>query len=396
MPRDPLDWLDDELLLLEAEHLRRRLATRNGPQRPATICLNGRPMVNFGSNDYLGFADESLVEAVEKSIRKDGWGSGASPLLTGRAATHAELERSLATFEGTEAALLFPSGFAANAGTIPALVGKQDVIFSDAKNHASIIDGCRLSRARVEVYPHRNVDYLKTVIQDAHAFRRRLIVTDGLFSMDGDLAPLVELAELAEQFDAMLMVDEAHATGVFGANGRGVCEHLGTEDGVHVRVGTLSKALGSTGGFVVGQQRLVDWLANRARSYFFSTAPPEATAAAAIEALRLVQREPHRRAQLLERAASLRQELNGQGWSTADSASQIIPAIVGDSARTMDMASVLREQGLLVPGIRPPSVPVGESLLRISLSYGHTEEMIDPLLQAMAQLKDGNFTPSVI
>lgn len=386
MSHDPFAWLDDELLALEEKHLRRRLTTRDGPQRPATICLDGRPMVNFGSNDYLGFAAESLVETVENAIRQNGWGSGASPLATGRATAHAELERTLADFEETEAALLFPSGFAANTGTIPALVGKQDVIFSDAKNHASIIDGCRLAGARIEVYPHRDIDRLKKLIQNSRSFRRRLIVTDGLFSMDGDLAPLAELAELAEQFDAILMVDEAHATGVFGAKGRGVCEHLGAEDGVHVRVGTLSKALGSIGGFVVGQQRLIEWLANRARSYVFSTAPPEATAAAGIEALRLVQCEPHRRVALLDRAASLRGQLKQQGWSTADSASQIIPVIIGDPARTMDMASALRECGLLVPGIRPPSVPTGESLLRISLSYAHTEEMIDRLLQAMAQL----------
>ena len=387
MSHDPFAWLDDELVSLEANHLRRRLSTREGRQRPATIRLDGRPMVNFASNDYLGLAAESLVEAVEKALHQVGWGSGASPLITGRGAVHAELERTLADFEGAEAALLFPTGFAANTGTIPALLDKRDVVYSDAKNHASIIDGCRLSGARIEVYPHRDVDYLRTAIQDGRAFRRRLIVTDGLFSMDGDFAPLAELAELAEQFDAMLMVDEAHATGVFGQRGRGVCEQLGVEDGVHVRVGTLSKALGSIGGFVVGQQCLIDWLANRARSYVFSTALPEATAAAALEALRLIQSEPFRRTELLSRAAQLREDLKRQGWHTGDSVSQIIPVIVGNPARTMELASGLRERGLLVPGIRPPSVPPGESLLRISLSYDHTEEMIDRLLQAMVELK---------
>lgn len=392
MSHDPLAWIDDELLALEANHLRRRLAMREGPQRPASVSMDGRRMVNFGSNDYLGFAAESLVAAVDDATRQRGWGSGASPLATGRAAAHARLERTLAEFEAAEAALLFPSGFAANTGTIPALAGKQDVIFSDAKNHASIIDGCRLSGARIEIYPHRDVDHLRALIQNARGFRRRLIVTDGLFSMDGDLAPLGELAELAEQFDAILMVDEAHATGVFGANGRGVCEHFGIEDGVHVRVGTLSKALGSIGGFVAGQQRLIDWLANRARSYVFSTAPPEAVAAAAIEALRLVQWEPHRREVLLERAAGLRGQLIQQGWVTGGSASQIIPVIIGDPARTMRMASALRECNLLVPGIRPPSVPAGESLLRISLSYAHEEQMIERLLQAMMQLDTGDST----
>ena len=387
MSHDPLAWLENELPALDANHLRRRLSTREGPQRPATIRLDGRPTVNFASNDYLGLAAESLVEAVETALRQVGWGSGASPLITGRGAVHAELERTLAEFEGAEAALLFPTGFAANTGTIPALLDKHDVIYSDAKNHASIIDGCRLSGARFEVFPHRVVDYLRTVIQDGRAFGRRLIVTDGLFSMDGDLASLAELAELAEQYDAMLMVDEAHATGVFGRGGRGACEQLGVEDGVHVRVGTLSKALGSVGGFVVGQRRLIDWLANRARSYVFSTALPEATAAAALEALRLIQDEPFRRTELLSRAAQLRENLKRQGWFTGDSVSQIIPVIISDSARTMEMASDLRERGLLVPGIRPPSVPPGESLLRISLSYDHTEEMIDRLLQAMTELR---------
>jgi len=212
-----------------------------------------------------------------------------------------------------------------------------------------------------------------------------LIVTDSLFSMDGDLAPLVELAELAEQHDAMLMVDEAHASGVFGSGGRGVCEHLGVEDRVHVRVGTLSKALGSVGGFVAGRKRLIRWLANRARPYIFSTAPCAATAAAAIAALDIVRDEPHRRMELLAKAADLRQSLRSQGWKIGSSASQIIPLIVGDPKAAMQLATVLREQGLFVPGIRPPSVPQGHSLLRISLSYGHTKEMIQRLLTALGE-----------
>ncbi len=383
MAVDPLAWLDGELDSLSAYCLRRQLAVRDGPQRPEGIVLDGRQLINFGSNDYLGLAAECLSDAVRKTPDQAGWGSGASPLVTGRGAVHSQLEEELAAFEDTEAALVFPSGFAANVGTIAALAGRGDAIFSDARNHASIIDGCRLSGARIFVYPHGDAAALQNLLREAGSFRRRLIVTDALFSMDGDLAPLPDLAQLAERYEAMLMVDEAHATGVFGERGRGVSEHLGVESAVHVRVGTLSKALGSSGGFVVGQRRLIDWLANRARTYVFSTAAPEATAAASFEALRIVQQQPQRRRQLLERAADLRRRLQQQGWSTGQSASQIVPVILGDPRRTMDLAAELRRQGLFVPGIRPPSVPPGQSLLRISLCHGHTDEHVDRLVQAL-------------
>jgi 8-amino-7-oxononanoate synthase len=382
--RDPLAWINDALAEWDAQGLRRRLARRAGPQRAGSICLDGRELINFGSNDYLGLAaDERLADAVRRALPQAGWGSGASPLVTGRATLHSELETELAKFEGTEAALLFSSGFAANVGAIAALAGKGDVIFSDAKNHASIIDGCRLSGARVQIYPHRDVDGLANLLRQAGGFRRRLIVTDSLFSMDGDLAPLTQLAELAEQHDAMLMADEAHATGVFGDRGRGVAESLGVEDGVHVRVGTLSKALGSIGGFVAGPQKLIDWLANRARPYVFSTAPPEAMAAAALAALRIVRDEPHRRIELLDRARQLRERLTEQGWQIGDRQSQIIPVIIGDPTRAMHLSATLREQGLFIPAIRPPSVPEGQSLLRISVTFAHSDAMLGQLLAAL-------------
>ncbi len=389
MPHNALDWIDDVLEQLSADGLRRVAAERQGSQRAAGIDFEGNRFVNFGSNDYLGLAAELLNEAVHTAIDAVGWGSGASPLVTGRGALHARLERELAQFEDTESALLFPTGFAANLGTIVALAGRGDVIFSDARNHASIIDGCRLSGATIQLYPHRDVDGLSRRMRRATGFRRSLIITDSLFSMDGDLAPLPELAELAERHDAMLMVDEAHATGVFGKQGRGVCEHLAVEDGVHVRVGTLSKALGSIGGFVCGPQRLIDWLFNRARPYVFSTAPPEPAAAAAIAALQIVRNEPQRRLVLLERSARLRESLVAQGWFTGNSASQIIPVIIGAPQPTMQIATLLRERGLFVPGIRPPSVPKGQSLLRISLSYDHTDQHISELLDALQDRSAG-------
>lgn len=383
----PLSWVNDELARLDRAGLRRKLVVRDSPQS-ATVTIDGRQLVNFGSNDYLGLAsDPRLAAAANAAIDAEGWGSGASPLVSGRATSHAELERRLAEFEGTEAALVFPSGFAANAGTIPALADEGDAIFADAKNHASLIDGCRLSRATRFVYPHCDVDRLGTQLKDAGRFRRRLIVTDTLFSMDGDIAPLARLAELAAAHDAMLLLDEAHATGVYGEKGSGLFSAAGLDGGSAIRIGTLSKALGTGGGFVCGSQALIDYLANAARSYVFSTAQPAAASAAALAALDLVASEPHRRRELLACAADLRLRLSEQGWNTEHSASQIIPLYIGDPDRTMQLAATLRTAGYFIPGIRPPSVPEGESLLRLSLCYHHTPAMIDELLTVLGRLR---------
>lgn len=384
---DPLAWIDDALQELQRAALRRRLARRDGPQRAAKIVLDGRPLVNFGSNDYLALAaDARLATAAQAAAAEYGWGSGASPLVTGRSAMHAQLERALAAFEGTEAVLLFPTGYAANLGTIPALVGKGDTIYSDALNHASLIDGCRLSGAQVAIYRHSDVGHLRELLAASPTRGRRLIVTDTLFSMEGDVAPLEALASLAQEHGAMLLVDEAHATGVFGPRGRGVCETLGVEAGVHIRVGTLSKALGSVGGFVAGSQRLIDWLANRARPYVFSTAAPAAAAATALQALQIVQQEPHRRAELLSRASLLRQELAQLGLPLTASQSQIVPVVLGEPARVLAAAEHLRQCGLWVPPIRPPSVPPGRALLRISLTWGHTDEHLQALVAALREV----------
>jgi 8-amino-7-oxononanoate synthase len=392
--RDPLAWIDEELDGLEAAGLRRRLTVRSGSQT-AGVVLDGKELINFGSNDYLGLAgDWRLIAAAESAARSAGWGSGASPLVSGRSAVHAELELALAQFERTEAALVFPSGFAANAGVIPALVDEPDAIFADAKNHASLIDGCRLTKSARFVYPHADCDALEALLSSGGRFRRRLIVTDTLFSMDGDLAPLVRLTDLAEQYQAMLLVDEAHATGVFGEHGRGVVEFHAEkgadpffEKRVHVRVGTLSKALASGGGFVCGRQKLIDWLANRARTYVFSTAQPAAVSAAALAALKIVRDEPEHRAKLLATAANCRLRLGEQGWDTGQSASQIIPLYVGQPQRASELAARLREAGFFVPGIRPPTVPEGESLLRLSVCTHHTPEMLDAIIAELGRLR---------
>jgi len=389
---DPLHWIDEQLDRLRHHDLYRDLPPPLESVGP-TCRVAGRELLNFASNDYLGLAaDPRLIEAAARSLAEAGMGRGASPLICGRSAGHLALEQQLAEFEGTEAALLFASGFAANAGIIPALVDEGDAIYSDSHNHASIVDGCRLSRSEKHIYPHGNIKALERLLQAGQNYRRRLIVTDTLFSMDGDLAPLPRLGELAEQYGAMLMVDEAHATGVFGEHGRGAVEHFAADhpqlhDQVHVRVGTLSKALGAAGGFVCGSQSLIQWLANRARSYVFSTAQPAATSAAASEALKIIAQEPLKRRNLLHQAAQLRQQLQQQGWDTGQSASQIIPLHIGSTEQTMQLAQQLQKLGCWVPGIRPPSVPEGRSLLRLSLSAAHSEKMLTRLVAALGEAR---------
>ncbi len=378
-----LDWIDDELSDLDAGQLLRKLRTsqRVGVAR---CRIDGHDLIDFGSNDYLGLAAEPRV--MEAACAKLAtWGSAASPLVGGYSPSHETLAKRLAHFEGTEAALVFASGYAANVGTITSLVSQGDIVFSDQLNHASIIDGCRLSRATIRAFPHRDVETLAEMLANDSSSGRRLIVTDSLFSMDGDWAPLVELADLAEQYGAMLMVDEAHATGVFGSHGRGLCEELGVEDRVHIRVGTLSKALGSLGGFVCGSRSLIGWLVNRARPFVFSTAHPAAACEAAREALVIVESQPQRGTELQCSAAELRDRLGRQGWNLGRSASQIIPIVVGEAEKALELSQRLHQQGFYVPAIRPPSVPSGQSRLRISLSWGHTAEMIDALVDALGQ-----------
>ena len=390
-PRDPLAWIEEALADLERQTLRRFPAVC-AAQPGGEMVLSGTAperLANFGANDYLALAgDPRLAAAAQQAASEAGWGSGASPLITGRTPWHERLQQALAEFEGVEASLLFTSGFAANSGTIPAIVERGDAIFGDQKNHASIIDGCRLSRAETFVYPHADAAALERLLFESEGkFRRRLIVSDTLFSMDGDFAPLPALCDLAERFDAMLMVDEAHATGVFGAHGRGLAEQFGVEERIDVRVGTLSKALGSHGGFVAGRRSLIDYLANRARSYVFATSPPAALAAASWQAVRLVRAEPWRREQLLIKAAHLREALRAQGWNIGRSESQIIPLLVGEPRRALQLSAELRRQGFFVPAIRPPSVPPGESLLRISLSYAHDDALLAALLEQLALLQ---------
>lgn len=388
-----LDWLADELAQIERAGLLRQRFPRISAQG-AEVVVAGERLVNFASNDYLGLANDPLVvEAVRGAIDQHGWGSGASPLVPLTSDQHEALERELAEFEGQQRAILFPTGFAANLGSVAALVDEGDAIYADAFNHASLIDGSRLSKAARHIYRHGDAAHLEELLAQGDGYRRRLIVTDTLFSMDGDLAPLQEIAQLAAHHGAMLLVDEAHATGVWGENGRGVVEHLAQSQSaidqqVAVRVGTLSKGLGGIGGFVCGSGQLVEWLAHMGRSQMFSTALPAAAAAASRAALRVVREQPERRSNLLAKAAWLRHRLTERGWNVGNSVSQIIPILIGEPGPTMQLARELRERGFWVPGIRPPTVAAGTSRLRVSLTATHTQSHLERLVATLDEVRD--------
>jgi 8-amino-7-oxononanoate synthase len=304
-------------------------------------------------------------------------------LVSGHSAAHERLERALADLLAVEAALVFPSGFAANTATIAALVGPGDFIASDARNHASIIDGCRLSRAEVGVYPHRDIAALDALLAARPQARRRLIVTDTLFSMDGTRAPLADLCEIADRHRAMLLVDEAHATGVFGDRGSGLVEATNCAAGVHVRVGTLSKALGAAGGFVAGPATFIHWLRHAARAWIFSTAHPPAIAAAATKAIELVAAEPHRRTELAARAAVFRERLVAAGLDVSGAEAQIVPIVAGAPEAAVALSAALATAGFFVPAIRPPSVPPGRSLVRASVCWHHSDDDLTTLADAV-------------
>lgn len=378
----PLDAvLDGELQQLAAAGLRRSLkAVRH--RRAGTVLLDGERIADFASNDYLGLAAEPrLARAAAAVLESEGTGAGAARLISGNHPVHEALERELAAFKHTERALLFPSGYMVNVGVIPALVGREDVIYSDALNHASLIDGCRLSGATVRVFPHADVGALEAQLQaDVGAFRRALIIVEGVFSMDGDTFPLDALVPLARRYGAWTYVDDAHGTGVLGETGRGAIEHYGMLGQIDVVVGTLGKALGTTGAFVAGSDTLIELLLNRARSFVFTTGTPPAMAAATLEALRIAHAEPWRRSTTRERAGRLRLRLRAGGLEIpgADDA-HIVPVKIGDPVRTMQIVADMRRRGFLIGGVRPPTVPAGTSRLRISVSASHPPELIDVL-----------------
>jgi 8-amino-7-oxononanoate synthase len=351
--------------------LYRKLRSVSGPQGPRVL-LDGRPVLLLCSNNYLGLADHPRVrEAAAEAAMRYGAGSGASRLISGNMTIHRRLEEALAGFKGSEACVLFGSGYLANSGVVSALAREGDVVFSDALNHASIVDGCRLSRAETFVYDHCDVDHPDWGLRQAEG-RGALIVTDGVFSMDGDVAPLRDIVELAHRHDARVMVDEAHGTGCIGPGGRGLVAELGLEGDVDVIVGTLGKALGSYGAYVLCDQTMAEYLINTARSLIFSTALPPPAVAAALAALGLLREQPRRVEKLQRNARVLREALAESGMPVEDGDTPIVPLIVGDSDTAVAAGDRALERGIFAPAIRPPTVPAGTSRLRLAVMASHT------------------------
>ena len=376
------DVLTARLAQVRENGLYRALRPVDGAQ-DTVVSLNGNDVLLFSSNNYLGLANHpALKRAAAQAIERFGCGSGASRLISGSMAVHHELEARLAALKKTEAALVFPTGYHANVGVLSALMGPGDTILSDSLNHASIIDGCRLSRAEVHVYPHGHTRALDALLAACPPAGQRLIVTDTVFSMDGDLAPLAELVELARRYDAWLMVDEAHATGVFGPHGGGLVEEAGLVDRVDIHMGTLGKALGGIGAYVAGSRALIDWLVNRARSFVYTTGMPPASAASALAALDIVEREPERRQRLWDNTRFLSDGLRGLGYRLGESRSQILPIIVGDARQTMTLAEAILRRGVFAHGIRPPTVPDGTSRIRVTPMATHTRAQLERTLDA--------------
>jgi 8-amino-7-oxononanoate synthase len=368
-----MDFLHTALQQLEQENLYRRLVDYT-PQDAVHADIEDRQYLMMAANNYLGLTHHPAVrQAAAAASLTYGTGSGGSRLTTGNHLFYRQLELQLAAFKGTEAALVFNTGYMANVGTISALAEQGDVIFSDELNHASIIDGCRLSRAKAVVYGHSNMDQLASLLTNTPCSGRRFIITDGVFSMDGDIARLADIVQLAQKANAFVMVDDAHATGVIGPGGRGTAAHFGLEGQVHISMGTLSKSLGSEGGYVAGSQLLIDYLVNKARSFIFSTALAPATVAAALAALNHLSAKPDMVEKLAANAQYLRTELNMAGFDTCGSTTAIVPVLVGDAALTVEFARLLRDEGILVSAIRPPTVPVGSSRLRITVSAAHSQ-----------------------
>lgn len=373
----------DTLARLKQEHLLRQEICLESPA-DSHVILEGKEYLQFASNNYLGLAgNPRLVEAAGKALARYGVGSCGSRLTTGTQTPHRELERALANFKGTEAAVLFNTGYAANSGIIPALCGKGDVIFSDELNHASIIDGCRLSGAITVVYRHNDMKDLEAKVREFHG-GNRMVVSDAVFSMDGDVLRLPEMLDIAEKYGLFSMIDEAHSTGVLGKTGHGILEHFGISKFPDLLMGTLSKALGAEGGYVCCSNIMSDFLRNKCRSYIFSTALPAATAAAAREALAIIESEPKRIEKLQDNIAFFLQELGRHGIRTS-TASAIFPIIIGDSQKAVDIGKKLKHEGFLISAIRHPSVPQNAARLRITLMATHARPEISQLANALAK-----------
>jgi glycine C-acetyltransferase len=386
MRADPLAFLSAELGALREQGLYRSLRVLDGAQR-ATADVDHRAVVNLSSNNYLGLTTHpKLIARAIEAIEKYGVGTGSVRPIAGTMAIHMELEERLAAFKQTEAAVVFQSGFTANAGTVSALLGKDDVIVSDELNHASIIDGCRLSRAAIKVFPHRDAEAARRILRDLPAGQRKLLITDGVFSMDGDLGPLPDLCAVAEEFGCVMMVDDAHASGVFGRNGRGTIDHFGVHGRVDIQVGTLSKAIGALGGYVAGSRDLIDFLHHRARPFLFSTSHPPSVAAACLAALDVLEHEPQIIDRLWDNTRFFKAGLRQLGFDTGASESPITPVVTGDAALAMNLSDRLFDEGVFAQGIGFPTVPRGLARVRTIVTAAHTRDELQFALDAFAKV----------
>jgi len=367
-------------------HLLRELSVVDSPCGP-TISWNGQNTLLFASNDYLGLANHpNLKQAACKAIEQFGVGAGASRLISGTFPPHQDLEQNLAHFFRTEASLIMSSGYATNSGVIPSLIAHDGLILADRLCHASLIDGCRLSRATLRIFRHNDIEHLRSLLLKHARARHTLIVTEGVFSMDGDLSPLPHLVRLAEEFEALLLIDDAHGTGVMGSTGGGTIEHWGVNSANILHMGTLSKALGASGGFITGTKDFIAYLINTSRSFMYSTAPPPAMAGAAQAALHLIQQEPERRVRLWRNREHMYQGLTTMGCQLTPTKSPILPILVKDPGVALEMSQQLRANGIFIPAIRPPTVPNRTSRLRVTLTAEHSAEHINTALEAIQQV----------
>jgi glycine C-acetyltransferase len=384
---NPLSYLSEQLETWKREGTYQRLRelqTACGP-----VCrVDGREVINLASNNYLGLADHpKLKEAATEAIRRYGVGSAAVRTIAGTMSLHLELERRIAEFKKTEACVVFQSGFAANAGTVAAILGPDDHIVSDELNHASIIDGCRLSKARIHIFPHKDVAAADRILSELDGEPgRKLLITDGVFSMDGDIAPLPQLVEVAERHGAIMMVDDAHASGVLGRAGRGTVDHFNLHGRVHIQVGTLSKAIAAIGGYVCGSRDLIEFLYHRARPFLFSTSHPPSVAATCLAALDLLEKEPERIERLWQNTEYFKGELRKAGFQTGASETPITPILIGDAALAFRFSNELFEEGVFATGVGYPTVPKGKARIRTIVTAVHTREHLDRALEILVRV----------
>jgi glycine C-acetyltransferase len=384
--RDPLAYVGSDLESLKEQGLYRQLRILEGEQSHNTT-FDHRQVVNLSSNNYLGLTTHpKLRERALDAVRRLGVGSGSVRTIAGTMDIHMELECRLAAFKKTEAVVVFQSGFAANAGTVAAVLTKDDVVISDQLNHASIIDGARLSRATIKVYPHKDIDAARKILAELPAGQRKLLITDGVFSMDGDLGALPELCALAEEFECIMMVDDAHASGVFGNNGRGTIDHFGMHGRVDIQVGTLSKAIGALGGYVAGSRALIEFLYHRARPFLFSTSHPPAVVAACIAAIDVLEQEPELVEHLWENTRFFKAGLNALGFNTGLSESPITPVIAGEGALAMKLSDRLFEEGVFAQGIAFPTVARDAARVRTIVTATHTRDELQFALDVFARV----------